>query len=65
MKQNLNGNKITKAFHKKYIIQKILINLSLLIAFPILSLSFTTYTTILYFKMDYLFNGIEHIGENK
>ena len=31
---------------------------------PFLSFSTTTYTTILYFKTDYTFNGIKHIGEN-
>ena len=51
-------------FHKKIIIPRILINFCLLIAFPILSFSITTYTTILYFKTDYLFNGIEHIDAN-
>ncbi len=49
-----------KIFHEK-IISKIIY---ILIVLPFLSFSTTTYTTILYFKTDYTFNGIEHTGEN-
>ena len=54
-----------KKFHElKFDISYLLFSLIILLLIPIISTSFTTYTTILYFKTDGVFKEMKHFNNN-